>query len=448
MPYEGEFAHYQPLSRIAESERVKNLLRSARICDPTSEEVINLSPKSLPEVEIELPIFAIAIDGSPIEVPVKNGYPGARVGYCSIASVLLDLERIGELDQYRPVDPVEFRKTEETTGIDAAFPCSNVIVRSHISARDSFRESLYENFRDIIVDDDKISLLDTYEKLLSLKPVDHRQSCPYENDGCEERLNISKGITTCNSTKKPIYSTDALRIHERFRDTGSNGESLYEVMQVWERVLLIHLLRGFERRNLLHKANKVVFILDGPLAVFGHPAWISKSISKELKRINKIVIEKTGKDLIIVGIEKGGEFAEHFNTIDETEKSGQNLFSPQTYELLTDDYIKKRIIFSESQKRYGLDTYFGRKFFYKTHSGYKIVANTAFLSDKQDTLESDDINFYPQFITICRLLDKLVSSRYPNSLSPIIAAHAQAAIPLHLGGKVLEQLAKALMRKN
>ena len=30
MPYEGEFASYRPLKRIAESDRVKTLLKSTR----------------------------------------------------------------------------------------------------------------------------------------------------------------------------------------------------------------------------------------------------------------------------------------------------------------------------------------------------------------------------------------------------------------------------------
>jgi hypothetical protein len=46
-------------------------------------------------------------------------------------------------------------------------------------------------------------------------------------------------------------------------------------MQVWERILLIHLLRWFERRGLLEQIAKIAFILDGPLAMFGHPAWLS-----------------------------------------------------------------------------------------------------------------------------------------------------------------------------
>ena len=36
MPFEGEFAGYKPLQRIAESERVLQLLRRARILDQAS----------------------------------------------------------------------------------------------------------------------------------------------------------------------------------------------------------------------------------------------------------------------------------------------------------------------------------------------------------------------------------------------------------------------------
>ena len=111
----------------------------------------------------------------------------------------------------------------------------------------------------------------------------------------------------------------------------------------------------------------------------------------------------------------------------------------------SDQYIKSRIIFSSGPKRYGEDTYFGRKVFYKTASGARIVANIPFLNDEQDTLD-DDPGLYPQLGTTLAVLDKLVSSRYPNALSPIVSANAQAAIPLHLGAKVLQQLARALVQ--
>jgi hypothetical protein len=408
-----------------------------------------LVPKTPPEISTPLPIFAVAIDGSWAEVDVRNGYPGAKVGYCTVASVLLDLLKIDQLDAGRPVDPVEFRKTEEASTLDAAMPGCNVVTRTHISAVDSFREALFENFHDVIVDsEDGRSLLDTYEAILKMRPS-AKISCPYsERSGCEKHISVSAGIGSCECERRyPIYSTDALRIHERFHDNSTNGEAFGEVVQVWERILLIHLLRWFERRNVLDRVPKIAFIVDGPLAMFGHPAWLSPLIKTELKRLNKIVREHIGDDLLIIGVEKTGAFVTHFEEVDKT-SSGEPYFPNRSYALLTDEYIKKRVVFSLSDKPYGQDTYFGRKFLYKAKSGARIVATLPLLDNAQDDISKEDIKLYPNFGRICGLLDKLVSSRLPNAVGPIVSAHANAAIPLVLGTKVLEQLARALMKSD
>lgn len=447
MPYEGEFASYRALKRLADTERVKQLLRRAKVFTPTTSEP-SIIPTSPPPCEDPLPEFIVAIDGSNQEVAVRTGYPGARVGYLTVASVLLDLGEIARLDKARPVDPVAFRKTEQAATIDAALPGSNVVTRTHGDAKTAFREELFEVFHNEVIDtDDNVPLLDTYEALLALKPQTREQICPYTDQGCDKHVEINSGLSSCPcSERRSIWSTDALRIHERFQDVGSNGEAFGEVMQVWERVLLVHFLRAFERRNLLDRVYRLAFFLDGPLAIFGHPAWLSAAISTELQRINEVAKRETSRDLIVVGVEKSGTFVTHFEEIDETEVAGKSLFIPQSYFLPTDRYIKQRIIFSDSTKRYGQDTYFGRKFFYKTESGAKIVASIPFLNEAQDTLHTDDIALYPSFGTVCALLDKLVSSRFPNALTPIVSAHSHAAIPLNLGAKVLEQLAQALMR--
>lgn len=446
MPYEGEYATYRPLHRISECQRVKTLLGRSKLLEAAGVVCAPQPMKAPPEV-CTLPRFILAIDGSYAEVDVKNGYPGAKVGYCTAASVLLDLHLIGGLDAERPVDPVEFRKTEQAASVDAALPGSNVVTRRQNSARSSFREELYDLFTDIVVDeDDRTNLLSTYEAMLALKPTANLQSCPYkESHDCTAEFVASPGCTTCPTCKRPIYSTDALRIHERFRDIGTNGEVFGLVMQVIERLLVVHFLHCLERRDLLGRLTSLAFFIDGPLAVFGPPAWLSAAISKELKRLNQKVQASAGQDLLILGIEKTGGFVQHFDEIDQTEKPGQQLFSARQYMLLTDKYIKERILNSDSHKRYGEDTYFGRKCFYKTQSGARIVVSIPFLSDAQDTLDSDDVSLYPQFPAVCTLLDRVVSSRYANAVSPLIAANAQAAIPLHLGSKVLTQLAKALL---
>src|SRR2546423_13065810 len=113
MPYEGEFAHYRSVHRIVENERVKKLLGSYRIRDysnePGSREQINL-------VAVEpsdwVPSLVLATDGSFSPVPIKNGFPGAEAAYVTVASVLLDMAKMRELDRHRPVDPQAFQMLE------------------------------------------------------------------------------------------------------------------------------------------------------------------------------------------------------------------------------------------------------------------------------------------------------------------------------------------------
>jgi hypothetical protein len=447
MPFEGEFASYQVLRRITEAEKVQELLRRAQV-SPAVEATGPITPSAPPRLPPTnlLPDLILSIDGSYAEVDVRTGYPGAKLGYCVVASVLLDLKKLDELDAERPVDPQAFQETEQANALDSALPGTNIVTRRQRSARHSFREELYDFLHDTRIDDeDPVPLLATFEALLAHKPTARRQSCPYAPDGCTQEFMVgpSEGACPCLE-KRLIYSTDALRIHESFRDFGTNGEAFGLVMQVWERLLLVHFLRNFEQAGLLGKMGRLAFFLDGPLAVFGPPAWLSAAISDELKRINCLVREQTKNDLILLGIEKTGEFVAHFEEIDQTKEPGVFRFKPGDYFLPTDQYIKERIILSDSQRRYGENTYFGRKFFYKSRSGARIVATLPFLDDAQDTLDSDNVSLYPQFGTACALLDRLTSCRYPNSLTPLIAAHAHAAIPFHLGKKVLQQLTHAL----
>jgi hypothetical protein len=448
MPYEGEYAHYQPLKRIVESERVQQLLRRSRILE-RSTLTQHVAPAKPPDAPANLPSLVLAIDGSHTEVDVRNGYPGAKVGYCSVASVIMNLTEVDRLDANRPISPIDFRKTEQPSSDASALPGCNVITRDHTSARDSFREAVFELLHDAIVDeDDHTRLLATYQALLAHKPTD-QITCPYSHLDCQRMVSIGQNIETCPcSLHKPLLPTDALRLHERFNnDSGTNGEAFGLVMQVWERLLLVHLLRCFEQRDWLTRLSEIAFFLDGPLAVFGPPAWLSSAIHKELERINTNFRSATNNDLIIVGIEKSGNFVTHFEELDKREDGSQH-FPSRTYFLPTDNYIKKRVIYSDSTKRYGVDTYFGRKFFYKTSSGARIVASIPFLRAEQDTLDTDEPSAFPQFGTVCALLDKLVTSQFPNALAPLVSAHAQAAIPLHLGQKVLKQLAQALIRRS
>src|SRR5205823_1756934 len=151
-----------------------------------------------------------------------------------------------------------------------------------------FRESVFDLLHDAIIDEeDNTRLLATYQSLLAYKPTSEI-ACPYTHLGCERNVTVTINLSTCScERRKPIYPTDAMRIHERFNeDAGPNGEAFGYVMSVWEKLLLVHLLRSFEQRNWLERLGAIAFFLDGPLAVFGPPAWLSAAINRELQRLN------------------------------------------------------------------------------------------------------------------------------------------------------------------
>jgi hypothetical protein len=58
-----------------------------------------------------------------------------------------------------------------------------------------------------------------------------------------------------------------------------------------------------------------------------------------------------------------------------------------------------------------------------------------------------DPDQYPRLADALTLLDQLASSRFPNAISPLISANAEAAIPMNLGSRVLEELAKRLIKE-
>jgi hypothetical protein len=227
---------------------------------------------------------------------------------------------------------------------------------------------------------------------------------------------------------------------------GTNGALFAEVMQVLERVWIIHILRTMEARDWLSLLKDIAIVLDGPLALFGHPAWLSKAVGAELRRVNaKARPYLGGRDIVLVGIEKSGLFVQHLEALDVGPSGEPGYYPPQAVALLDDAYIKRNIMISGSQKPYGLDTYFGRKFLYKTSSGAKIVATVPFYEEAHADTSIARPDQYPRLSDVLSLLDKLVSSRYPNALAPLVSAHAEAAIPMNLGKRVLETLARELI---
>ena len=78
--------------------------------------------------------------------------------------------------------------------------------------------------------------------------------------------------------------------------------------------------------------RNLAIVLDGPLAVFGHPAWLSHAIYHELKRINETTRKVIDNDLLLIGVEKSGAFVDHYEVLDAPSRgtNGKARFKPQT----------------------------------------------------------------------------------------------------------------------
>ena len=454
MPYEGEFAQYRALRRIVESQRVQELLGQRMQVKGHSSDapITSLTKMSLSDLEPSFwqPDLLLAVDGSNSPVTVENGYPGAEVGYVTVAGVLIDLKKIKELDQRRPVDPRQARKVQDIESIDAVFPGCNVTLDNLDSPKQSLRQALFEVLESKRIPPDGETLLDTYEALLTHREV-YSQPCPYKGDCLhpDEGFTPGRGQYQCGCLYgRPMYSTDALRIHEGMVPDSQNGEMFAEIRQTLERLIVLHLLRWMEKKQLLWLLRNTAIVFDGPLSFFGNPAALLRGYKVELRRINEAAKAYTGQDMLLLGVEKTGIFVNHFEQIDKNKDGTTGAFGRQTVGLLTDCYIKDHIVFSKSDKPYGKDTYFGRKIFYKTASGARIVATLPLLSEASEDWNSANPALYPRLGDALRLLDQLVSNRFPNSIFPLITANAEASIPMNLGARALEELTKKLIAKS
>ncbi|MEI4994425.1 DNA double-strand break repair nuclease NurA [Aeromonas caviae] len=466
MPYSNEFAQHKVLGRFTDNPEIKEILKHFKEPEYPEDELVCGCKVERNQWR---PKYVVAIDGSHQELQYDSGFPGAELSFVSIATVLIKVEKLVEASRKTTIDPVEFNKVQSSYPLSAVLPSSNMIHLNFPDARSSFRFSWFELLKNTRPAEKSESLLETYEALLALKPNESEQKCPMM-DLCESETsskpNYSKGKCACG--KYDVYLTDSLRIHERFSDSNSNGESFGEVMRVLEHLLLVGFLRHMERL-CIDSGNWSMFedtaiVMDGSLAVFGHPAWLSQAIKSELKRLNNVIKEKTGKDMLIFGIEKSGRFFDHWCRLDTKSKrdfeqerklaaeeqidpNGFKVYQPgripkQSVLLVDDKYIKKYIVPSESNKPHGKDTYYGRPFLYKTSTGAMIVGISAILSPEQEDRTQATLGLYPRLADALDLLDLLVSMRYPNAVIPLIAAHSEAAIPLKMGEKVLDMLAR------
>ena len=71
----------------------------------------------------------------------------------------------------------------------------------------------------------------------------------------------------------------------------------------------------------------------------------------------------------------------------------------------------------------------------------------AHFNEHQMNLSTAYPDQFSRLADIMNLLDNFVSNRYPNSISPLVSAHAEAAIPLNLGKRIFDEIAREIRER-
>lgn len=237
-------------------------------------------------------------------------------------------------------------------------------------------------------------------------------------------------------TPKNVYITDLLQFQELLNTESGNETLTTQMMLVLEKIILINLLRNIKNNNLTEIFEKSAFVVDGSLAIYSHASWLCHLIAEEIYEL------KRNSEVLICGVEKTGNFVDHFKLVDyfysEYPLEKGMLF------FLDEDYIKKYIKIYHSDSYYGEKNYFGKKFFYKNSLDKLFVINLAFENenDKENNYnkrnEKSHIEECQKLKELLMLLDNFSSHNYPNALSFVSMANDGASLSSSkLGSKIL-----------
>lgn len=448
MPYKNEFARGDSLAQIADSQSVRDFQGIIKV---TTESIRHALPARLTPEEDQNNITKIlAIDGSTVTKRVKNGYPGAEAALFNLAAIIIDLKKLREIpDNYIP-GPAEIREIENCKTLSAVLPGCNVVRKDkqEETPKQFFRNTLYEELSKAKLDFEHESLLETLREIAASRPK-FTIKCPLmgdcQNDSNDYRTEIINYISNCKCpANTKLFETDSLRIQERFEENGSSEEAYSAFRQVVEHLTLLNILRYCEENQRFDFLSNTAFIIDGPLAIFGMPAWIKPYVQEEIARIHNLCLEKGYPGLLVIGIEKTGQFLSHLAELDWKESEGHRsniengtAFAPDI------DYVHKHIVLRPPGfKPYGIDVYYGRKVMYKTRTGQHCVIMTPIVNSQGEDPNCVDLEAFPRIGEALDIMDELRMHLYEDSFAPLVRANAHAAIPLKGGHRILSDLFK------
>lgn len=380
---------------------------------------------------------AIAVDGSHVTQQVRDGMPSVLYGFTQAAAAYVDLGAMTEQSKAKFVDPVEMERAISTALVTIDMPVSGAFTRPDVDIKTSWRELMNRIFREKFVEVDgyKHSLLELLFKLHGT-PSGAADVVPVNCPGCDVKdLDIEVDGMRCPNCQIDLYPTDTLRIHEGVQEDTGNEAALGRLRSVIELLVLVGLSTLLWERSRTELLPKTLFIQDGPLAMYGEPAKLRARAEKYFRAMSNTT---PGDGPFICGIEKSGTFVDYGRQL-----ARHDLVLPGEL-VICGEPILERLVSTNDAKAYGKETYWGRKFIYRSLDGRVVVITVPPESgsayDARGGQPGPD--GYPTLPAILDVIDRTGSSMYQDGVIPVAAAHGRAAFPIGVGTDVLRLVAR------
>lgn len=380
---------------------------------------------------------ALAVDGSYVVERVRDGLPSVLYGFAQAAAAYLDLGILETQEAQRFVDPYEVARAVNTALVTLDLPVAGAYTREGVDIATSWREAIDQLFRTKKIEVNRLN--QTLLELLFLlhgrpgKPASTVPvNCPTED--CSKDVRVPPAGVKCDACDIWLFPTDVLRIHEEVSEEGSNQSALGRLMSVVELLVLVGLATLLWEQSRQELLPTTLFIVDGPLAVYGPPA---KLRGRALDYFQAMAATIPGVGPFVCGIEKSGAMVDYARQLARHDV----LVSGDL--LVCDEDIIARVTNATNARAYGKETYWGRKFVYRALDGRVVVPTVMPPSGAPYDANGGqpDPKDYPTLAAILDVVDRTGSSMYVDGIIPVAAAHGKAAFPIGVGTDVLRLVA-------
>lgn len=441
MPYANEVAGRLTHVDTAHDPVVQSALRRFQVVSYDDSYESEVSALTLPVTDLDLPVRpldvsrCVGIDGSRQSTDASaSGNRRATVWYIRAGLSATDLDGQREIAAAKFVDPAVLSSIQSAHVLSYPMPGS-LVSFDGLDMAESWRAAADALLADCTVSDAftanptgrSVSLADAL-MIMHGRPdapaaVVKVRKCPVCGDDREFPAPVTTEGGVCQSCSARLYLADTLGLDAVFNEF-SRENAVNSLMNAVERLILVAALELL--RDDPAQFASTLLVADGPLAAIGSINALARPMLSYLDAVGEQQIDSGHSPMLVVGVEKTGDFVDHGRLI-------ADLIEPGHVMRLTDDYIGAHILGKRHRRSaYGSGHMYGRRFFYRRLSDGQLLTLTipaaAGVAPWSEAPESADWASYPTLRPVIELLEELHSARYEGAVQPLTLAHRSTAL--------------------